>query len=59
MPSNTKRLLNFIPQVEPGDEMTVTEKGLVMRDFPGGGLVTGMDPQDAVSEELLVLQFSK
>ena len=38
--------------------MTVTEKGLVTRDFPGGGLVTEMDPQDAVSEELLGLQFS-
>ena len=39
--------------------MSVTEKGLVTRDFPGGGLVTEMDPQDAVSEELLGLRFSK
>ena len=32
----------------PGDEKTVTERGLGMKDHLGGGLATEMDPQDVV-----------
>jgi len=35
-------------QAGPGDEKTVTEKGLGMKDHLGGGLATEMDPQDVI-----------